>query len=716
MNVLEAEAAAPEGSALPPPPLPGNRSSVVARKPASVQVKRRPAPDNTYFNLDMAVAEQQAPASIKKESLFPSETFFVESTSERPRSSKSKPESPSSSRQQIVMVSSTEDPANSDEAVPILTEVTTSHLEELIAQYGSNPAASVGGALLDTPPPFGASDLATLIDQVLKQVAIEMGVAVKDVVGAHVPGSSTRNNAPTIAATLTPAQMSLKIKTMSYSNAEMGKKLEIANKAISDLISNVAKLEGEKAAALFLVDRMKRETKALELRARTAEAAVNAYDEEFRKSVEALMAAAATTGNFQSESIPVVAPRIISVKLNNNNNSKNSKSRKLSFTDFSSDEEASEAEAEGYASDDPTKITKKVINDTAKMLAAKKKFDPPSILSVGLKSCLEKEEQIWYPTPHAQTQHLLSATTPSEYLRILHSQLEGMTHSIHECLDALAEERRIREKWRAKWEKTSWLLKKEVSRRKKEVEEREGARYRGSYLVNALEPINGYHRGAVDVLDDVLGTSMANGNNGNGVSGGDAKRTIHTAPHGVTRRVGFEHSLGGSSGTSPPQQTQQPHYGNPTEDVDASDRWESRSRSVASGYTNRPRYQSDMGSAGAARMLFKQRGQTAPQGPARVPTVKNEIENGEYGNSHTITDPRLVDIVTIPGYASSVASSSFTHGTDRTGTTGRKKKINYAIPPVSAVVPFENPLIKKKLRKKSPASALKHHWDTSATI
>ncbi|KAI9335542.1 hypothetical protein BDR26DRAFT_865933 [Obelidium mucronatum] len=553
--------------------------------------------------------------------------------------------------------------------------------------------------------------------------------------------------------------MSLKIKTMSYSNAEMGKKLEASNKAISDLISTVAKLEGEKAAALFLVERMKTEGKALELRARTAEAAVNAYDQEFKKSVEALLAVATNAENglrtgVINNLVSTSAPKIISVKLTNN---KSSKSNKLDVTDFSSsDDDFSDVEGGGgYMSDDPTKITRKVINDTAKMLAGKKKFDPPSILSVGLKSCLEKEEQLCNQNvsinpssrpipPHptqmqatsyrpsnivprlshqaidhvnhlsnvlsAQTQHLLSASTPSEYLRILHSQLEGMTHSIHECLDALAEERRIREKWRAKWEKTSWLLKKEVARRKKEVEEREGTRYRGSYLVNALEPISGYHRSTADVLDDVLGTTGSQSATYANTSG-DRKRAIQTAPQG-TRKVGFEIN----QGASPPNPLQY-NVGH-NEDMDMSERWESRSRGVASGHPNRPRYQSNMGSAAGstARALFKPRGQPIPQSPARIPTVKNETDGGEnnfsqVSNSLMIADSRLMDIV---GYSSSCASSTF--ASDLTGTKPIIKKVNYSIPPVSAVTPFENPLIKKRLRKKSPASAINRHWDTSGTI
>jgi hypothetical protein len=58
-----------------------------------------------------------------------------------------------------------------------------------------------------------------------------------------------------------------------------------------------------------------------------------------------------------------------------------------------------------------------------------------------------------------QTRELMSAPTPDAYLKILHRQLQNMTSALHDCIDALAEERRIRDRWRAKWNKLNSKMK-----------------------------------------------------------------------------------------------------------------------------------------------------------------------------------------------------------------------------------------------------------------
>ncbi|KAJ3084195.1 hypothetical protein HDU99_002733 [Rhizoclosmatium hyalinum] len=765
------------------------RVSVTAAPKKDVTVKpgrpRRQVED-TFFSLDMAAvsaAPQPRPGSGR------SEAFFVDPLDPNPPQHQSGSNQPENAEQ-----SATNSNGNIDSDQQASANVDAARIEQLVIQLASDPRAALKTTLLDTPPPFGAKDFSVLIEQVLKQVAVEMGVNIRDVAAAHVPGAvASKKDSPNNQLGLTPAQMSLKIKTLSYTNTELGKKLEIANNSISSLISRIAELEGEKCAALLIVERIKKENGALELRAKTAEGAVNAYNQEFKQSVEAFQqqliqnhsnpVESATEGpnaetpantdapneNPTPSSIESM-PKIISVKLHQSTAppsiastkiTPKHKSRKLTFTDFSSDEGSaynSEMEQEGYASDDPTKITKKVIHDTAKMLAAKKKFDPPTILSVGLKACLEKEELLCNPnspinpttrsvppnpnslpatsyrpsntvprlahqsTDHvhhlsnvlsAQTQQLLSATTPQEYLRILHTQLEGMTHSLHETLDALAEERRIRETWRARWEKASWELKKEITKRKKEAEEREGWRYRGTYLVNALEPIGSY-RGTVDMLEDVMGTM--------GVGGGGIHQ--HPSSHYSGRNSPTKMRIVETgdhypklTGTLPhtSENLHRPMMGNFVDDPDAGDRWESRARSVNSGHTNRPRYQSNISSPNDANRqrftLGQGSGDKKGNSTTRIPTAKTEI-NAEY---MAFTDPRLVEVASSK-YTPSIASSgSFASGL--TGSRKGSKKANYSVPSVSSVVPFENPLIKKRFRKKSPASAgLQVHWGTSDRI
>ncbi|KAJ3068412.1 hypothetical protein HDU98_008399 [Podochytrium sp. JEL0797] len=95
-------------------------------------------------------------------------------------------------------------------------------------------------------------------------------------------------------------------------------------------------------------------------------------------------------------------------------------------------------------------------------------------------------------------------------------------------MDALAEERRMRDVYRARWEKSAWELKKEVERRRREVNEREGGRWKGSYYVNGLEPI-GTWKGGAEVLEGVLeGMQQVQVT----TPGGGERRLAQTAPSG----------------------------------------------------------------------------------------------------------------------------------------------------------------------------------------
>lgn len=136
----------------------------------------------------------------------------------------------------------------------------------------------------------------------------------------------------------------------------------------------------------------------------------------------------------------------------------------------------------------PTKITKEMIQETARMIAVAKNYDPPSTLEVGLKTnqkaptnpyqhLIKNPYQLDATTfrvssnvptlaRHAfnhknhlstvlarQTHELLSTTTPDQYIRVLHHQLQSMLEALHDCIDALAEESRNADRWRVRFDK-----------------------------------------------------------------------------------------------------------------------------------------------------------------------------------------------------------------------------------------------------------------------
>jgi hypothetical protein len=150
-----------------------------------------------------------------------------------------------------------------------------------------------------------------------------------------------------------------------------------------------------------------------------------------------------------------------------------------------------------------------MILDAARMLAAKKHFDPPTVLGIGLQALGEKSIARQNPYQHLlkapyqmegvsyraqsivpllakhafnhqehlssvlarQTHELLSTTTPDQYIRCLHKQLQSMLETLHDCVDALAEETRSSERWKSRLEQ----YKKQVTldSEKREMEKRE---------------------------------------------------------------------------------------------------------------------------------------------------------------------------------------------------------------------------------------------------
>ncbi|KAL2914079.1 hypothetical protein HK105_206337 [Polyrhizophydium stewartii] len=134
------------------------------------------------------------------------------------------------------------------------------------------------------------------------------------------------------------------------------------------------------------------------------------------------------------------------------------------------------------------RIDKEIAKCTADLLSIKKHYDPPTAVGIGLKHKADSEDllktnpyssvcrgkpakaetTVFHPkrleqlvrkaTDHVnaltgmmtrQTNDLLEAKTPEKYVQILHQQLNDITASLFECIDALAEEQNHARRWRA---------------------------------------------------------------------------------------------------------------------------------------------------------------------------------------------------------------------------------------------------------------------------
>ncbi|KAJ3277599.1 hypothetical protein HK104_003171, partial [Borealophlyctis nickersoniae] len=184
----------------------------------------------------------------------------------------------------------------------------------------------------------------------------------------------------------------------------------------------------------------------------------------------------------------------------------------------------------------PTNITKGMLRYAAAMIAAKKDYEPPSALGIGLKETTRKDitsrvnpyhhllktpyqlratsyrppdltRLAHHASDHAhhlatvlarQTQQLLATHSQDEYTQELHAQLDDMTTALHMCLDALAEEQRAGMRWRSRCERVARRL-EAVKRRRRAAVDEEGEAGGGTtstvgyrrrqYLFNALVPM-----------------------------------------------------------------------------------------------------------------------------------------------------------------------------------------------------------------------------------
>ncbi|KAI9204016.1 uncharacterized protein BJ171DRAFT_507394 [Polychytrium aggregatum] len=175
----------------------------------------------------------------------------------------------------------------------------------------------------------------------------------------------------------------------------------------------------------------------------------------------------------------------------------------------------------------PTKITREMLVEAARMISTKKQYDHPTTLGVGFVHQVAKDiSQMGNPyhgvsrspyqqeapgyrstrflqliqstsdqTHHLalviakQTQELLATTTTEEYIRVIHNQFTEMTSAFYECLDVLAEEQRASERWRWKFEKILHKIERIERKRLEDQRERGLESYKRQYLLNALAPI-----------------------------------------------------------------------------------------------------------------------------------------------------------------------------------------------------------------------------------
>ncbi|KAJ3177075.1 hypothetical protein HK101_010319 [Irineochytrium annulatum] len=444
-------------------------------------------------------------------------------------------------------------------------------VEDLLESHGraNPPTQSAAGAPFDNPPLFLGMDVAALIEQALLRVANDVKVASEDVVEAHganpqmaafdgvnIDGSSS---APP-ATKPTPAMMALqvKLKTSNAIISEMGKRVDRYQRAVSDLSGRLAVMEQERAENVGVISLLRERALAFKIKAETAEAAINVFErvhptlpppqsdseEEDGSGDEGdatdsggggAAAGGRASGRLAAQQRDGMQIRVPTPGFARKKKRKGKKVRVQAFAESETRQVADAPAAAEEMYEDSSKfledvpsdgdgpataITRGVIVKTARMLAAKKRYDPPTKLGVGLKSSIAKEEHFGatimsrrhlrrnphqmeattYRNPkvsrlfqaatdHAhhlstvlssQTQELLATTTPDSYIRVLHSQLSGMTRALHDCIDALAEEQRVSDQWRAKWIRSQIRL--EVDQERRTKEERRNAITRGAAL------------------------------------------------------------------------------------------------------------------------------------------------------------------------------------------------------------------------------------------
>jgi hypothetical protein len=136
---------------------------------------------------------------------------------------------------------------------------------------------------LETPQLFNGAELASLIDQILTKLAQDSSVNFEDVAASFKLG--TGNEAITVSGIQDKAvrtlvtSLQIKLKTSQSIVTELGRKLDKVQRNATDLSSCVATLEMERASQNAGMEKLKLHIKELELRAASAEAAINLWDQ-----------------------------------------------------------------------------------------------------------------------------------------------------------------------------------------------------------------------------------------------------------------------------------------------------------------------------------------------------------------------------------------------------------------------------------------------------
>ncbi|KND00939.1 uncharacterized protein SPPG_04040 [Spizellomyces punctatus DAOM BR117] len=345
-------------------------------------------------------------------------------------------------------------------------EALTEALPDMPAQ-----APEMGGAE-STPPSifsFGELDLAEVIDRILSKLEAEK---------SHLIGTPSTTE-------------DIRFRTQSHIITELGRRIDRSQRYSQDLQDQISNLQKEKAEILEQCERLKERIREVEEAAE--EVARNVTWSRVQSARQSRVQETRQSSAGRPSTVEIQFPPIV-VQREDLEREANL-IRKLGADEREHSEEVVENDfydpfEDGELAQRPvaSRITKDMLLDAAAMLAGKKPFDPPTTLSVGLKSVKTDERSIspnpyrrllkspnqltatsYFPrnltrlahsaadhTHHIsqvlfqQTKQLLSVTTPDEFIAVLQSQLNEMTSAMHLCLNVLAEEHRACEKWKAR--------------------------------------------------------------------------------------------------------------------------------------------------------------------------------------------------------------------------------------------------------------------------
>ncbi|KAJ3110828.1 hypothetical protein HDU96_006237 [Phlyctochytrium bullatum] len=260
---------------------------------------------------------------------------------------------------------------------------------------------------MEPPPIFGNYEIAQVIDLALAKVAAESnsGTTPEDIIMLFHRNASMDGDGPPkdeegrkVFAQITSLQ--IKLKTSNAVLNEMGKRMEKLQRWVNDVSSKAAAYEQERIHYNTVIEGLKTQVKALEMRAETAEAAINSFD-----NIHALRKQALASQKDESNERWAMKANTQRNAAEKRHNARPIRVPSPSRLDGEGGEERTETAVADPAGErnkfveskrdgprDPKEITRDVILETARIIGVKKKFDPPTPLGVGLKSLIEREE------------------------------------------------------------------------------------------------------------------------------------------------------------------------------------------------------------------------------------------------------------------------------------------------------------------------------------